>query len=92
MTFHTLGFKDIEETLTHSAKKWFFSSILIFAKEKFPQFIHVKRQMQAGLKEYPSSSLNTSANLIQYKNLLNHYWLLHKNTFLEMIKEVYYIL
>ena len=54
-------------------KNDFFSSILIFAKEKFPQFIQVKRQMRAGLKEYPCGSLNNSANLIQYENLLNHY-------------------
>ena len=30
-----------------------FSSILIFTKEKFPQSIQAKRQMQAFLKEYP---------------------------------------
>ena len=66
-----------------------FSSILIFAKEKFPQFIQVKRTMRAALKEYPygSFALNNSDNLIQYKNLLNHYRLFHKNTFLRWYKK-----
>ena len=59
-------------TADHSAadtvrKSDFFSSILIFPKEKFPHFIQVKRQTQAGLKEYPCSSLNNSSNLIQYR-------------------------
>ena len=50
--------------------------------------------MRPALKEYPygSFALINSANLIQYKILLNHYWLLHKNTFLEMIQEVHYFL
>ena len=34
-------------------KSDFLSSILIFAKEKVPHFIQAKRQMRAGLKQYP---------------------------------------
>ena len=47
--------------------------------------------MWAALKEYPygSFAMINSANLIQYKKLPNHYWLLHNNTFLEVITELY---
>ena len=36
-----------------TVQKVIFSSIIIFEKEKLPQFIEVKRQMRAGLREYP---------------------------------------
>ena len=40
-------------------EKVIFSSILIFAKEKFPQFIQVKRTICAVLKEYIYGSFAT---------------------------------
>ena len=60
------------DKLISTVRKSDFFLIRIFAKEKVPQYISAKRQIQTGLKEYSNGSLNDSAISIQYKNLLNH--------------------
>ena len=62
------------DTPQHTVRKsYIFSSILVFAKKKFPQFFQTEREVRVGLEEYLLNFLDDLAISIQYKNLLNNY-------------------